>query len=436
MNTAMAKPVSFVKDLLRKGNGQWKTLYFVVFFTVLLTPQLSETIGSGALLAMYLGCLALGFVKKCRVPASALFGLAYFAVAIAYAVLGISTAAWGNYYQMLLVYTFPFIADVFFKELGIRKNPWIVTVLLLVISYNAIYNFALNVAIPGVSSLINFETTYHYLHPGGTLFAFQLLLVLMLLIPFYKYSRHRLLMAFTLFVSAACFLMFQRAIFALGLAFFLFAYWVFRKKTIGAATLLKAVYIVAGLVLIAVLLDTILAWLMQVIPGERLRMRISGTLQFMTSGTDDTNSFSNRWALYLAAIQTFTRSIPNFLFGVGYHTGSLDLAYLVSVGGTGHSEILDVGARYGMVGLLPFAGFFISLYREMQRRYRGLVFHGMDMKMMIRIMFAVIVYCALLNGIRDFGAMMMITVLSRLVISGTIGAEATDYARLEAREIA
>ena len=400
---------------------KWKNSFFIGFFIILLTPQLYEGFGNGVVFALYCAAVLWGFLTRVQIPRSALFGLAFFGIAAIYAALGISTAAWGNYYKLLVFYTFPFVAEVFFKDLNQKANPLMMIALLIASIYNAVYNLILNLTISEVSVKINFVTDYAHLHPGGTLFAFQLLLLLIVLIPFFRRSRYQALMLVTILVSAACLLMFQRAIMMFALLIFLFLYVVFSRKTSSAATLLKTIFLALTLTLAFVFLDKILLWLIEVIPGERIKIRLSGTLQYITSGTDDTFSFSNRWNLYNAAFHTFTRSFSNFLFGVGFHLDNVTYEYLLTAGGTGHSELLDAAARFGILGLMPVIGFFVSLYREMKEKYGRVVLHRTDVGMIIHLWFIILIFCALLNGVEYFGAAVAIMVISRLVLNEVTG---------------
>lgn len=435
MMTTQGRFLGRIKGVLPRSVDQWKNIFFVIFFIILLTPQLFEILGNEVVFTLYCAAVLWGVLGRVRIPKSALFGFAFFIIAVAYAIVGISTAAWGNYYKLLLFFSFPFVAEVFFKDFDQKANPWMLTALLLASIYNAVYNLSLNIAIPLVSVMINFHPEYAYLHAGGTLFAFQLLLILMVLIPFFRRSRHQALMLIAVFVSAACLIIFQRAITIFALILFLFLYAVFARKTSSAATLCKAIVIVLILTLSFVFLDKILSWLIVVMPGERIKIRLAGTLQYITSGTDDTLSFSNRWSLYMASWGAFTQSLRNFLFGVGFHLDNVTHEYLMTAGGTGHSELLDAAARFGVLGLAPVFGFFVSLYREMHARYRGIVLKRLDVGMIVNLWFIIILFNALLNGIEHAGAVVIIMVLSRLVLNEVVETAGLGPHLTEARGI-
>lgn len=62
-----------------------------------------------------------------------------------------------------------------------------------------------------------------------------------------------------------------------------------------------------------------------------------------------------RVLLWQTSIQTFFGGIVNFLFGIGERTtGSMDIFELVKTGVGCHSELFDLAARYGLLGILIF----------------------------------------------------------------------------------
>ena len=106
--------------------------------------------------------------------------------------------------------------------------------------------------------------------------------------------------------------------------------------------------------------------------GDVLRMsdRLED-LAFAAGGGDINDlgrgSLYYRYLLWQASITTFFSSVPNFLFGVGEKEVVLDLYSHINSGVGGHSEIFDLAARYGIIGIMIYFYMISKTFRFLLR---------------------------------------------------------------------
>ena len=118
------------------------------------------------------------------------------------------------------------------------------------------------------------------------------------------------------------------------------------------------VFSIFTLVLLAlVVFIPLMSWLMELLQSDRLAERLNDLMDFRQSGGNlnsvKEGSFTERILLAQTSLNSFLSSPISFLIGIGDHTQTLG-GDLVKSGVGGHSEFIDVLARYGLVGALVF----------------------------------------------------------------------------------
>lgn len=93
--------------------------------------------------------------------------------------------------------------------------------------------------------------------------------------------------------------------------------------------------------------DAIINFLISVIDSERITSRL---IVFASSDlAEENSSLESREGLWLVSLNTWLDGIGNFIFGAGDHNFA-DFVDTASTGVGNHSDLLDVFARYGLLG--------------------------------------------------------------------------------------
>lgn len=113
----------------------------------------------------------------------------------------------------------------------------------------------------------------------------------------------------------------------------------------------------------------LLIWIFQNTESVRMAERLEDLISFSQS-RGDTNSLSEgsmsqRLALAKTSLNTFFSSPLNMLIGIGDHTVSFGMD-LHKSGIGGHSEFIDILARYGILGASIFVGIIKSYYKSLK----------------------------------------------------------------------
>ncbi len=101
--------------------------------------------------------------------------------------------------------------------------------------------------------------------------------------------------------------------------------------------------------------------------------RITSRLEIFTSSGDvgESSTLMSREHLWLVSINSWLQDPLTFLFGIGDHDW-VQLGSEEKSGIGNHSDILDVLARYGILGASVFYSSIIVYYKYLKRIYGGL----------------------------------------------------------------
>lgn len=112
--------------------------------------------------------------------------------------------------------------------------------------------------------------------------------------------------------------------------------------------------------------DQIIYFLIDMIGSDRIASR----LEVMLSGASltDNTSFAGREHLWQTSLQSWVNSPTSFTFGIGDHNWE-DFSSTSASGIGDHSDLLDVLARYGIIGGSILYSALIIYYRYLQKKY-------------------------------------------------------------------
>lgn len=113
----------------------------------------------------------------------------------------------------------------------------------------------------------------------------------------------------------------------------------------------------------------LLIWILQNTESVRMVERLEDVISFSKSKGDmnslSEGSMAQRLALAQTSLNTFFSSPLNMLIGIGDHTVSFGMN-LHKSGIGGHSEFIDILARYGIIGAFVFIGILKSYYKSLK----------------------------------------------------------------------
>ena len=134
------------------------------------------------------------------------------------------------------------------------------------------------------------------------------------------------------------------------------------KKRIG--TLMVFTVFVGGLLFL--FRDTIINFLIDILDSDRISSRL---LIFTTEGDmDNSGTFVARENLWLVSLKSWLGSLSSFIFGIGDHNWAGPLG-TASSGIGNHSDLLDVLARYGIIGAIILYSSIKACYNYSRSKY-------------------------------------------------------------------
>jgi len=179
-------------------------------------------------------------------------------------------------------------------------------------------------------------------------------------------------------------------------------------------------YISSSILIVLILLVVfipLMNWILENIQSERLAERFNDLLDFKKSGGDankiSEGSLSGRLMLAKTSLNSFFSSPISILIGIGDHTTSFG-GDLIKSGVGGHSEFIDVLARYGLVGGFVFWNIMKQYYCVLKK-----VAVERDLLKYVNVVYFVIVLTGFLNNIFQPSMMFFIFMVFPLIIEFT-----------------
>ena len=286
--------------------------------------------------------------------------------------LGYSTAAWGNYYSKTLFW-FSMIIFIFHSIYSTEKaREKIGKYILIIYLINLIDNLRLTVLYPTSSSDINYSWGSKYLemNVGGTMFSAVTLFVFCITLALLRNQTKRGIKFLFVFISILEFfyLYYCARSTALVLAVIAIAFNIIHSSSIYAKH--KFIVNLFAILGIPILLFFIIPYILELINNitsiTKISDRISDLDKFISGQSNslqvEDSSLLMRIRLAEISLSTFFSSIKNFFLGVG---NRIFIAYNISFqsGVGGHSEFIDMLAKYGLIGSVFIFGILKSFFK-------------------------------------------------------------------------
>ena len=337
---------------------KYKNYYFGILILittiVFCTPILCNSINNLFVVVFLWIYIIINFNHLTRhVNARLTFWVITFIIVIfAYRFLGISDAAWGNYLNQLCFYSCILFMPFFQKEL--RQSKLLLWMILGLFFFNVVDNIILGYLYPSIHTNLKYvdEDFLATINAGGPSF-YMLVLFTFNICYFVLLNSQRKSLRLLMLISCILF-----AIFILGVCFkgitvlfFLLSviiiYYAKHTKNISSFISFCVVFLLITFSVVLIFSDEMIQLVKAVSPNERLTMRL---VTLIDDKDVDANTYTvtGRTDLYLLSIETWLSDVRNFLIGIGYHIVSYGAA---KTGISQHSDLLDILACYGLLGL-------------------------------------------------------------------------------------
>ncbi len=311
--------------------------------------------------------------KEIRIPKYFMYSFIYLGIILSYRILGLSSAAWGNYVKLIIFFFFSWVYFYYKKNMDTRKQTQLINIGIFISIINVWSNIYLLYLYPNASVELNFSRMFYNTNVGGTMFSFySVLLVVLFLVTNSDLKNKKIKLLYILSMISLFIYILQAArsisIFVLLVAISLYFYNKLSVIKNRVERVLYKVFIIMLSFIFLINLVNILIILNNYIGIDRITVRINAIIATLSGGgSEQAVSLLSRLQLYELSITTFFSSIENFIFGVGYHTTEqLSTGWLFNIGVGNHSEVLDIAARYGLIGLLPIFMFLHRFFRYVQ----------------------------------------------------------------------
>lgn len=347
----------------RKKKYFWFISLFVIYSVISITPLITGmTPPITAPIILLLLLVSVFRHKRLQISNRiTIVVIIFFMIDVLYHMLGISERI-GNaitrfsYFMAIIV--FLFIKDYF----NGKEKKFIFYSIIIIVAANIVDNIRLNILYPMASVFAIKYEGYEGLNIGTTMFntmslLFYVVCLFMLINTKYKWSKF--------FYASLC---------AISVTYIL--YFGMRGSVVTIMFLITVLLLIVKFVekykilwllvpLLAIPIanpDFVLDFVRLIIPEGRLVERLADIQDVVDEGVSD-SSFTGRVRLYEVSLNTYTANISNFLFGIGEHMASKQEVGQAGTGVGGHSEFIDVLAKWGTLGAILIIYFFYCTYK-------------------------------------------------------------------------
>lgn len=371
----------------KKLHGQKEGLLMVLMAIICCTPML----GSALFLVVELALTALiimlnlsGVLKQEKSLIVCI--LLYLLLIVIYRAAGISDAAWGRYavyaleeLQMILMLIIP-------MKLISNKTTWAWWLMLIVIGINIAWNIYVCYLHPEINESIHFFDEEFIKSFNIGLSDFHVMSLMFFNVCFFvflncrkkiiKYLMLGLSLIAALYIVGFCLKASVVVLLMLSIGLLMFTK---RAKTTGRTVLLLSIFSLIALLLISAYTDSIVKFIVDSSPSERLSKRLVMIVD-EDSSYASSNSFDGRVDLWYSSVFTWMDNVSSIFFGVGDHWGDLN-------SGVGqHSDLLDHLAKYGLFGSILFFAIIIKSFKFILSIY--------DRRLRLQLLMIFLIYIA------------------------------------------
>lgn len=379
----------------RKKNNKWFIGLFVLFSAIAITPILGQELPSVVLPVILLLLLVWVFRQEGSLITNriTIIVFLFFAIDVFYHLIGISERI-GNaitrFSCFMTIVLFLFIND----NLGVKEKKFIFFVVLIIIAVNVIDNIRLNLLYPMASIMaIRRGESFKGLNIGTTMFntlslLFYVVCLFMLLNTKKRWGR----VIYVVFcaVSVAYILFFGMRGSVVAIMFVITTLMLIAKYV----SKYKVLWLLLPLLIIPIANpDFIFDIVAKIIPEGRLEARLDDIQNVADEGISD-GSFSGRVRLYKVSLNTYMENGVNFMFGIGEHKATAFENGNASTGVGGHSEFIDVLARWGTIGAILIFLIYYLAYKILMAQS-----HSKYLRNQIKVMYFALVLCGVFKTI-------------------------------------
>lgn len=278
-----------------------------------------------------------------------------------------------NYFIVRIpLYAIPFVMVVVIGKYNIEEKLLLWKIILIVFVVNLVFNMLMDTSSFDNLDKLDATTSDKLTNAGGTVFVVLCLFMIPIMWILNRNSfkpKNKFLSLVILFLALFHMtIQNNRATSSIVLLIMVIGFWVVSRITEESKSHKRLfVLVFLLLVLLFIFIVPILQTFLSLFDdSSRMNERINDLVAVSEGGDIDTNgkgSLGQRYLLWMASINTFFSSIPSFLFGIGEDGHQHDFFSLLRYGVGEHSEIFDMAARYGLVGLILMYNMLSNTFR-------------------------------------------------------------------------
>lgn len=341
-------------------------------------------------------------------------------VAVVYRIIGISSAATGNYANFFLAYISFWMGVYICKYMPESIHHSIVKFSTIVLIVNIIDNVRLYSLFPeligtGSFTNINFFDKYGFINLGKT--AFNYMVMFLTIFMFCCCLSKRKKIYFSLFVLLSLYLFVYGGSGTILISFLLgvfLIYFLGRDET-EKKSYFKVIILFSLFLIFIIFSDSILSFIIKILEplvGEKVTDRLTTIMHLLDGNLNSKDlSFLSRINFLRYDIEVWCSSVINFLLGKGYHTtsGISMKETLLLTGDGGHSGFVDLIPRYGVIGLSLCIGIVNNVFCfRKECKCRGA-------RNMFLILFLLFIFNNIFNSTLDCGSVFILSVFFPLI---------------------
>ena len=356
-----------------------------------------------------------------------LWWMAYLLICVVMVVIGLSSTNLNFVISRLPIFLIPVIGYYVIKNYNKREKVFLLITFFIVFFANLAYNIFLGFQLPEIfeeqesteasielSVMMNIATT------GFIVVGYWLIGTLLMCTNTIKGKGWKLLYI-VLTIPIAYYMLFQNTrgtailLLIIELILFLLATYEPKKKENRRVYYLISMGIVITVGLVFFI--PFMSWLMEQLQSERLADRFNDLVDFQASGGNLNNvregSLTERFLLAQTSLNSFLSSPLSIMIGIGDHTQAFG-GDLVKSGIGGHSEFIDVLARYGLVGAFVFWNIIKSYYGMLKK-----LITNRDILKYVNVVFVIILLSGFLNNIFQPNMLLFIYLVFPIILELT-----------------
>lgn len=320
--------------------------------------------------------LTIKYIKRAdlRLRKIEVLGIFFIIICTTYWVLGISTASLAYCMVRPFVFFSPIIALIILDQCD---NDSQIKFLFHFISLTIAINIADSIWIThnyGIEDLVyqnlaeNLEEEGLHLNLGGSLYVNMIVFYAnVMFFTFLCMDNKKERFLFFLYFSISAYFIIMCSLKASAILLFLISTFLQFVACKGGKNLGFIIFVsIISIGIFFIIRDNIINFLIDIIGSERIASRLE-VFATGASATDNT-SFAGRENLWQTSLLSWLKSPITFIFGIGDRNWS-DYVFTADSGIGDHSDLLDVLARYGILGGSILYTSLILLYRYFQEYY-------------------------------------------------------------------